>query len=438
MRAWFIDAIDARAGLAFASFRGADLTADAPEMESIAVHIAPPDFRAETLSSRATGLAAARGSFQAGLFVGDGEAQAEVGFADLDYLIEFVRRAYLSGGAGDGPGGVGGLPPPPEEPGLGGESPKEGPEGSEAEMTEAGWAIGNLFKTVSHTSHLAGPGGGPWEGMLLAVAITPDYEPQTGGMADSAPLLATAAAHLLAELIIRCPRLPDDEAIADWWASLRALAGAIDRLDLWEALFVEHLLPPLRHAGNRIADRLHLMFDNSEGSRAYSSNPGANGLDVVVALLGGEEAWGIDQYFTSSGHGPSFMRDQSAFCIRADDADRHQDLGAWPISDAVCHRAGLVPGYSSLSDFLCLATGAPLALTSWGGIECGLLLFAAIHLVSGTGDPLGRRWRGPLRLARRNAMAKRGRTWLVRQFPQRAFPPVIEEILQQAPRRHYA
>jgi hypothetical protein len=126
--AWFIDGLDARAGLAFTSLRAPDLTTDEPALDLPGVFIAPPTFRPETVSSRALAFAATRGPFQYGLFI----AEREVAFPSLDAVIEFVRRVYLRGGGGDAAGGGGaGVPPRPTPDVLDpeGERPLEGDDG---------------------------------------------------------------------------------------------------------------------------------------------------------------------------------------------------------------------------------------------------------------------------------------------------------------------
>jgi hypothetical protein len=124
---WRFDALDARAGLAFASQRaGFSLVDDALLPDNPAVFISSPDFLVEHLSSSVLGYVAARSSFQLGLFLGD---ETEAGFNSLPELIEFARRCYVRGAGGDGngagewdtglptvPGETGGSPPPSNRP----------------------------------------------------------------------------------------------------------------------------------------------------------------------------------------------------------------------------------------------------------------------------------------------------------------------------------
>jgi hypothetical protein len=125
---WYIDAMDGRSGLAFASYRMADLIGAAvewPDLSAMAWFIAAPDFQPEPVSSRAIGFAAAQRGLQLGLSL---NGETEVPFPSLEALTDYVRRLFIAGGGGDGAAGV--------DPALGG--PPEGggePEGEiEAEF----------------------------------------------------------------------------------------------------------------------------------------------------------------------------------------------------------------------------------------------------------------------------------------------------------------
>lgn len=112
---WYIDALDGLGGLAFASYRDADLTGDAPDLSGAAWVIGTPDFEPRPLSSRVTGWAATRRGLQLGFSVGE---ETEVAFPSLAAMTDFVRRVYIAGGGGDGGGGIvprgGDWPPEPE------------------------------------------------------------------------------------------------------------------------------------------------------------------------------------------------------------------------------------------------------------------------------------------------------------------------------------
>ena len=129
---FYIDTLDGLGGTAFASLRESDLANAQAAGDAPAWHIAAPAFRPEPVSSRAIGLAANRGSFQLGFSV-DGES--EVPFKSLEVLAEYVRRLFIAGGGGDGPGGVGPTPLPPPEDG--------GPDGGGdfGEESSTGWVL---------------------------------------------------------------------------------------------------------------------------------------------------------------------------------------------------------------------------------------------------------------------------------------------------------
>jgi hypothetical protein len=127
----YIDALDGRSGLAFASYRMPDLIGAAqewPDLSAMAWFIAAPDFQPEPVSSRAIGFAAAQRGLQLGLSL---NGETEVPFPSLEALTDYVRRLFIAGGGGDGAAGV--------DPALGG--PPEGggePEGEiEAEFEMA-------------------------------------------------------------------------------------------------------------------------------------------------------------------------------------------------------------------------------------------------------------------------------------------------------------
>jgi hypothetical protein len=119
--AWYIDALDARAGMAFAANRF-PCTESEPigELETTGVFISAPDFSPVHVASRTLALSATRRSFQTGFYISD----EEVPFATIVDVAEFVRRLYLRGGGEDGPdrGGAGVPPLPPAAP-NGGNTP---------------------------------------------------------------------------------------------------------------------------------------------------------------------------------------------------------------------------------------------------------------------------------------------------------------------------
>ncbi len=113
---WYIDSIDARSGRAFATCRAPDLLNALNLDEGACYFIEPPAFD-PVPADRGIAFAAIRSGYQEGLFL---EGGAEVPFAELTDVAEFVRRSYLRRGGGSG-GGTGepgppGSPPPPFDP----------------------------------------------------------------------------------------------------------------------------------------------------------------------------------------------------------------------------------------------------------------------------------------------------------------------------------
>ena len=145
-KAWFIDALDARAGLAFASYRQPDLTEENPDIDLPCVFFEPPSFRPEAVSSRGPAFAASQGSLQLGLFL----QEAEIGFPTLEDVIEFVRRAFLRSAGGDGSSGIGpGVPVPPDV-GPEGGSLEDAPRPETLSGDGEGNAIASLLAEVRH------------------------------------------------------------------------------------------------------------------------------------------------------------------------------------------------------------------------------------------------------------------------------------------------
>jgi hypothetical protein len=94
---WYIDAWAVRDGMAFTSQRRSGDLQGAQRT----IFFAVPNLEAIPIGRVSTGLWATRANFQDGFHDANGE---EIGFEDLDSVKELVRRAYLAGGVGPGPG----------------------------------------------------------------------------------------------------------------------------------------------------------------------------------------------------------------------------------------------------------------------------------------------------------------------------------------------
>lgn len=114
-RHWFIDALDADGGIAFASVRRAGVDTSEDPFDEYPVIIAAPHFNPVPVSSRAISLGAISQGAQSGVF-GEG---GEVAFESLDQVIDFVRNTYIGGGANGATPAPETTPRPPEEPDRG-------------------------------------------------------------------------------------------------------------------------------------------------------------------------------------------------------------------------------------------------------------------------------------------------------------------------------
>jgi hypothetical protein len=257
--AWRFDALDARGGLAFASYRGPDLIGETTLNGDLpGVFIGAPEFQPLNLSNRATGLAAGRHAFQTGLFLGDDE----VGFESLDDLVEFTRRCYLRGGAGDGAGPGGGIPPILP---LGPEGGPERPPPTELPPTEPLRGRGELDpvkgrlsikETISSDltlfAKLVGDHGGSEPSTIARLARWKSVDGAGSRSAgdswgkrelssyDGPDILAEGTLILIQEVLRRLPIGGSDEEFFYWLKTARSLGDAIARIGLWPFMLGEH------------------------------------------------------------------------------------------------------------------------------------------------------------------------------------------------------
>ena len=208
---WMVDALDPRAGMAFASKRTFTLSEERHALrEAPCVWIAPPAFQPEPVVSRMIGRAAERGSFQLGVFQ-DGE---ELKFATLEALTEFVRRMYLRSGGGDGlDGGGPPVPPLPSEPVPelppfpteieAGDTPGRGTEGAGPDFL----ALVRSFTEAGGTQKRGVIQGQPsnWSAFEPTSAKTNSLYPVAGQPDGAIALVAIAAALVLHEMLMRFP-----------------------------------------------------------------------------------------------------------------------------------------------------------------------------------------------------------------------------------------
>jgi hypothetical protein len=259
VKAWFIESMDALGGRAFTSFREPLREGRAQQRivasRSTTYIIVPPDFSPEPVG-QATALAASRGIFQAELR--DANARA-IPFARLDDVIEFVRRAFTSGGGGIGGGGRGGAgpggggggePPPPEERDI----DIEGELRAEQEPLDARgeWAL-NVLDRAARTFALhvrettLGSPGRPLGPPPKDETIRQDEQPAGGAsafwrygssMPDSSSLVF-AARSMLELLLYRAPRAKHGEPLAQWNAAMCTLGSILLETGTFSTIFEE-------------------------------------------------------------------------------------------------------------------------------------------------------------------------------------------------------
>jgi hypothetical protein len=231
--AWHIDTMDALAGFAFASNRGEDLDSDEALSESADTYfIEAPHFVAERVSSRAIAFGASRGRFQTGLYVGGREAA----FPSLSAVCEFVRRCYGSGGGSDeGPGALGPLEPPPDQPQLPPELPNRGEFPRESAQVDPVEVLQTAFSSFeerikSQNSRVTSGEQSSFLGKIAPTGID-GY--------SSSMRLARAAFRLILETIQHSVAgSPAERLVADEGG--RKLYACISRMGLW--IYIRELI----------------------------------------------------------------------------------------------------------------------------------------------------------------------------------------------------
>lgn len=370
---FFIDALDGRGGVAFASLRGADLTAEKLTPDSPSWHLAAPDFEPVPLGSRATGLAAtARMGFQLGLSM-DGEA--EVAFPTLEALADYVRRLYLSGGGGDGTGGIG--PDWPEgDPDGGGEAPRSDYLG----FSDSGHhdirayfkalaqkfvdASGNLASnpaTAETAQRLSTDTGSPDKGVSLSE--------ESGELLGFAGLAVTQAAQDLQTGLIR---LPDTQA--EVVGALQEMLSVLSQLEIASSRQVEMLVR-------------------------------TPGFDLGV----------LDWPWHYSYGSPPVLRDPM------------DTLGALPVPRRACEEgpSNRMREWRSLKDlfFDCLGHPPLFVSAAHPTDRIALVWLAAVILLIVT-------YSRPIQRSARDVFYREVLEWVMQQMPTYAFTPDLEETIQ--------
>jgi hypothetical protein len=355
MALWYIDALDARAGMGLATYRDADLHTSTVDLGKPAVFIGPPFFQGESVASRAIGFAATRGSFQLGLFL-DNE---EIAFATLQGVCEFIRRVYISSGGGDTDSGISPAPVVPNPESGGGEFPSllQG-ENSIARgvlkfvsfMSADIASISQVKHSKSGTKQLSRREG------TYKVSLLETLGPLT----DVDALLAYGSAVLVEEMILRFPNHPSDRGT--WMRSMMKLGQMLIQLGLLNSLF---------HGPE--FDRLSRMASTTD-KRFGLFNGYVRDVDALTMMLG------LGPFVPwHSLYGLPFPVGWHAGRGASDPLD---DLSSFPLPSVAAKYVALNPASASARDLLSVFLAAPTVLTGEQASRSEATMILAFVLLS--------------------------------------------------------
>lgn len=243
-KAWHVDSLDRRAGIAFASLRHPALRHAIAIDEALAIRVAPPDFEPETLASNATAFAATRAGFQWGLYSNE---STEVAFPSVEALVEFVRRLYLRGGGGDFPPGGG---EPPRGPDGGPPLDDAGP--AQPRSTAIDGVADLLFASKEFMKRS--------QELVSSRSPAKPFDAWCGDDADPVAnanvRLARAGLSLLWTSLQRAPGTANKSAWTLWLVGAVPLARCFDRMQIWP-LLLKHFGWQLEHLCARSLKGLH-------------------------------------------------------------------------------------------------------------------------------------------------------------------------------------
>lgn len=417
---WYLDVLDPLGGLAFASHRQSDKQAKRLDATPPAVFIGAPTFQPIGVRSRSVGFAAARRGFQSGLFIGGDE----VGFPELEDVIEFVRRCYQNGGGGAGAGAGGGGAPPlrPEVPGP--ELPllpdmKLDGDGRAADGLSAMTSLRSNFRSYKKgCAELKGP----WLGMSFRAnwSRPPRLQYQAGSTSssgsrptDGVEILVRGATRILAEMIRRLPLATENpDALINWQGAWYRLIVVIEQMGVQKYLYDNYF--------DYLAQLLKSVGSGTHG-RSFQDRISNH--------------WNLVEMF-----------DGLMWCrgLGSESIDAFDDLGTWPSpTDSVQRPPSPSYQYStSLLNQLAVFLSAPPADDGSSSVdaEIELVLFAAARLVMTSsrdiraltlagGHP--RFWREGELVHRRavERLAEAAWGWLIDQLPKRGFMPSLERAI---------
>jgi hypothetical protein len=420
-RAWRIDALDPRGGLAFASYRSADLlTDDQSSADGPGVFIEAPDFRVENISSRAIGLAAGERSFQIGLFLRD----SEVAFETLADLVEFVRRCYLRGAGGGGADGnslpfTPGEGPPPDIPPLD-QIYYENLEGAEYFRKDVETFSILTQKLSCEAGRSIETQSSPWNVKAEDAVI------RAGDMARGAVVsLVRGASVIILEMLRRYPLSGSERELIRWYIDAESLGCALRRLNVFwhihKSPYAKVLIAAIQTIQGKIRGHLHRLPIHPDSPPEF----------VILDSL---FRWPVG--------------------VRP--IDPVDDLARWPIPAEVnLHiESGLATG--SVLELISSIQSSPIVIETSARMNATLVfdiaLLGATHITwesqqyPGVGNltqlspQRGSSSSSPIDLAelRITCSAENACAWIVDQMPRLIFPEALEKIILQTAVKSYA
>lgn len=417
MALWYIDALDARAGMGLATCRDADLNTNTVDLGRPGVFIGPPFFQGESVASRAIGFAATRGSFQLGLFLDDGE----VAFATLQGVCEFIRRVYISSGGGDTDGGISPAPVVPNPESGGGEFrflPSEenpiarGMVSFVGQLTKGIASISKLKYSNSEPKQLNRREGAYGASLLETLLPLDDFD----------ALLAYGSAVLIEEMILRFPNRAVDHGT--WMRSTMKLGQMLNRLGLVDCFF---------HSPD--FDRLSRMaYDTDKRFRLFNGH--VREFDAVLPAM-----LGLAPYVPwHPRFGPPFWGGWHAGPSASEPLD---DLSSFPIPSVAAKHVGLNPASASARDLLSVFLADPTVLEGEQASRpeatmiVGFVLLSSMLIVSDGQTSLapidGTRIGGLLR----HDVVRDAIVWMDSQMPGYLFHRDIEKYIRGASQLRY-
>ena len=356
MALWYIDALDARAGMGLATCRDADLNTNTVDLGRPGVFIGPPFFQGESVASRAIGFAATRGSFQLGLFL-NGE---EIAFATLQGVCEFIRRVYISSGGGDTDGGISPAPVVPNPESGSGEF-RSLPSDENSVARGMVNFVSLLIKDIASISRLKYSSSEPKQLNRREGPHKASLSEILGPLADVDALLAYGSAVLIEEMILRFPNRAADHGT--WMRSTMRLGQMLSRLGLVDCLVHSPDFDRLSRMAHETDKRFRLFNDYV---REFDA--------VLLAMLG------LAPY--SPWHprfGPPFLGGWHAGPGASEPLD---DLSSFPIPSVAAKHVGLNPASASARDLLSVFLADPTVFEGQQASRREATMIAAFALLS--------------------------------------------------------